>query len=122
MLKVGKIVGRMINFDSSLKKDNYSISRQTVKNIILRANKNNFEEDLKELDTPESIFVMADEKWISNQREQSNKTMVKSIVIYDDKKTVCKGRNVLVNKHTISKIGSSNLIWQDGLSYIDYFR
>lgn len=120
MMKVGKIVGRMINFDSSLKKDNYSISRQTVKNIILRANKNNFEEDLKELDTPESIFVMADEKWISNQREQSNKTMVKSIVIYDDKKTVCKGRNVLINKHTISKIGSSTDIWQDALSYIDY--
>lgn len=120
MLKVGKIVGRMINFDSSLKKDGYAIPRQTIKNIIMRANKDNFEEELIELETPNNIFVMADEKWVSNQKENCNNTMVKSIVIYDDKRTVSKGRNVLVNKHTISKIGSTSEIWQDALSYIDY--
>lgn len=120
MLKAGKIVGRMINFDSSLKKDNYAIPRQTVKNMVMRANKVNFEEDLKELDTPESIFVMADEKWVSNQRENNDNTMVKSVIIYDDKQTVYKGRNKLINKHTISKIGSSSEVWQESLSYIDY--
>ena len=121
MMKVGKIVGKMIHHDSSLKTDdNYAIPRQTIKNMIMRANKDNFEEELQELETPDSIFVMADEKWVSNQRENCDNTMVKSIVIYDDKKTVSKGRNVLVNKHTISKIGSASEIWQDALSYIDY--
>lgn len=121
MQKTGKIVGRMIKFNSSLKTDDtYSIPRQTIKNIIMRANKETFKEDLKELDTPDSIFVMADEKWVPNQREESDNTMVKSIVIYDDKKTISKGRNVLVNKHTISKIGPSEEIWQEALSYIDY--
>ena len=121
MMKVGKIVGKMIHHDSSLKTDdNYAIPRQTIKNMIMRANKDNFEEELQELETPDSIFVMADEKWVSNQRENCDNTMVKSIVIYDDKKTVSKGRNVLVNKHTISKIGSTSEIWQDALSYIDY--
>ena len=64
MLKVGKIVGRMINFNSSLNKDDWVIPRQTIKNMIIRANKNTFKEELKELDTPHSIFVMADEKWV----------------------------------------------------------
>ena len=120
MLKVGKIVGRLINFKSSINKDNWAIPRQTIKNMVVRANKENFIEELKELDTPNSIFVMADEKWVSNQREESKSTMIKSIVIYDDKKRVSKGRNVLINKHTISKIGSASDIWQDALSYIDY--
>lgn len=121
MQKTGKIVGRMINFDSSLKKDDYAIPRQTIKNMIMRStNNDNFKEELQELDTPESIFAMGDEKWVSNQREQQDNTMIKSIVVYDDKKQISKGRNVLVNKHTISKIGSPEEIWREALSYIDY--
>lgn len=122
MIKSGRQIGELINKRFNLNSKN-EISRQQVKNIIIKASKTNMEEELIELPTPQDIYVMADEKWVHNQREDDDKTMVKSVIVFDDKIKVSKNkakkpRNKLINKHVISGIKSD--IWKDTLSYIDY--
>jgi len=123
MIKVGRQIGEFIDKKVSIDNIKNEISRQQVKNIIKKASKRNIEEELIELDTPENVYVMADEKWVHNQREEDNKTMVKSVIVFDNKVNTSKQkakkvRSKLINKHVISGIKSE--IWQDTLSYIDY--
>ena len=121
-IKVGRQVGELIDKRVNIDSFKNEISRQQVKNIVFKASNMNIEADWIELNTPESIYVMADEKWIHNQREDKDKTMVKSVIIFDDKikesKNAKKIRSKLINKHVISGINTD--IWKDTLNYIDY--
>lgn len=74
------------------------ISRQLARNIMLRTD---FDVSYSNKETPNSITIMADEKWVSLQRELQNKLMVKSAVIYETIEQVSKGRTRLVNKSVL---------------------
>lgn len=122
MIKVGRQIGELIDKRVNLDNNKNEISRQQVKNIISKASKKNLEANLVELNTPENIYVMADEKWVHNQQEANDKTMVKSVIVFDNKIKVSKNakkiRSKLINKHIISSIDSD--IWKETLDYIDY--
>ncbi len=53
------------------------ISRQKARNILLRTDVSTVYSKLR---TPETITVMLDEKWVSLQREEQAKEMVKTAV------------------------------------------
>ncbi|MFA6753496.1 MAG: UPF0236 family protein [Bacilli bacterium] len=91
------------------------ISKQTIRNIILESELSNI--NPKELTTPETLYVMADEKFISVQNNNMKKIMVKSIVTFDGIKTI-NNRKCLKNKNifaTFSKKGPAN----DTLDYLN---
>jgi len=86
--EINELIGARVSLDSKTK----FLSRQTARNIILEAKI--AEQEDKELDTPEEIYIIADEKWIPTQRKKDGskhkkndhdkKVMVKSIVVFDD--------------------------------------
>lgn len=124
-IKVGKMIGEIISPKVNLESNRnlFNISRQQINNILIKASKIELDDTPHELDTPENIYVMADEKWVHNQREDNNSTMVKSAIIFEGVKTVSKfnaktKRNKTINKHVISSC--SNDIWLKTLNYIDY--
>ena len=100
------------------------LSRQAARNIILNSLLSN-EED-KQLDTPEEIYIIADEKWISTQKksdgskhkknDHDKKVMVKSIVVFDGYKYTSK-RRYLTNKKVFASY-DENIIDQS-LDYIN---
>lgn len=120
MIKIGSQVGAIIDSRINLEESKYrfSISRQTVRNIILKASKRLIDPFLTELNNPDKIYVMADEKYVYNQQEIKDKTMLKSVIIFEDYIPISKKRNKLKNRFVISKIGDN--IWSKVLDYIDY--
>ena len=71
------LIGNRISLESKCK----YLNRQTVRNIILDSKISN--PSYNELDTPETLYVIADEKFISTQNNNNEKVMVKSIVTFD---------------------------------------
>ena len=69
-----------------------------IRNIILDSKLSNPE--LKQLDTPETLYIIADEKWVHTQNNNNEDVMVKSIVVFDGIKD--KPRKSLNNKKTVS--------------------
>lgn len=74
---INNLIGNRVKIDSSFS----LISRQTVRNIILSSNLSY--PDIIELDTPDSLFVIADEKWIHTQNNNNQDVMSKSIVLFE---------------------------------------
>ena len=78
MIRTGQIVGEQMyaSFSTETKRKNYNISRQTVYNVM-----RNIHKLLPNIDrtktTPETLYVMADEKYIATQGSKHNKVMVK---------------------------------------------
>lgn len=62
------------------------------------------------IDTPDTLYVMADEKYIGAQ-DTNKDIMVKCFVAFDDVKTVSKNRNSLSNRFVFSSC--SNKPWKD---------
>lgn len=99
------------------------LSRQSARNIILKSLLS--EESGKELDTPEELYVIADEKWISTQakkdgskhkkNDHDKKVMVKSIVVFDGYNVVGK-RRYLNNKKVFASYDEN--ITTQSLDYI----
>ena len=59
--EINELIGNRVSLDK-----NYSLlSRQSARNIILKSLIS--EENDKQLDTPEELYIIADEKWISTQ-------------------------------------------------------
>lgn len=118
--QINELIGNRIYLD---KKVPY-LSRQSARNIILNSLVSN--ENDKELITPEEIYIIADEKWVSTQRKEdgskynkndhSKKVMVKSIVIFDGYKSIGK-RRYLLNKKVFASY-DENIINQS-LDYIN---
>lgn len=122
--KACRDINELIGNRVSLNKKYSFLSRQSARNIIL-SSLSSYEED-KELNTPEEIYIMADEKWISTQRKKDGskhkkndhdkKVMVKSIVIFDGYENIGKRRH-LNNKKVFASF-DENII-NESLDYIN---
>lgn len=107
-LKAGKIVGESIttikNISTDIRKK-YSIPRQSINNWINEWN--NPKIIYNSIDnTPDTLYVMADEKFIGCQ-DLDNDLMAKCFVIFEGLEKDGKNRNKLVNRMVISKYSSS---------------
>lgn len=121
MIKVGKIIGERIYSPFSLNPDKkyHSISRQTVKNI-LTTSKRIYLPMPRRKDTPETLYIMADEKWIPLQSHdaegKAKKEMVKAAVVFEDVGTYktsqrnVKKRHYLINKYI--HFDSESILWR----------
>lgn len=113
--QINEMIGKRVNLNSKAK----FLTRQSARNIILESL---IAEDIdEELETPEEIYIIADEKFIATQNnpsktKNSTKEMVKSIVIFDGYTEINK-RRILQNKRVFSA-RRDNIITQS-LDYIN---
>lgn len=122
--KVCREINELIGNRVSLNKKFSFLSRQSARNIIL--NSLTSEGNDKELDTPEELYIIADEKWIStqskkdgskhNKNDHDKKVMVKSIVVFDGYKVYGK-RRYLSNKKVFASYDEN--ITNQSLDYIN---
>ncbi|MEG1351363.1 MAG: UPF0236 family protein [Bacilli bacterium] len=98
----GRITGESISSLLDVCKNNVltHIPRQSVYNWISKWNTPSIKYDAA-LNTPSTLYVMADEKYIGSQ-DLDNDIMIKSCVIFEGVKKVGKNRNALINKLVIS--------------------
>ena len=98
MLKVGEVVGEQMHCSFSTKQErkNYNISRQTVYNILKSTHRLQPQIDRRS-NTPDLLYIMADEKFIPTQTEMKSKVMVRHAVLFEGFKKVS-NRNTLTNK------------------------
>ena len=113
--KVAKTINDMIGNRIKIDEPFQFISRQTIRNIILSSPLSNPE--IKELETPEDLYIMADEKFVSTQNNNNKDVMVKEIVVFDSK-TIKNNRTALNNKYTFASFNNS--IINDCLDYLYY--
>lgn len=90
-----------------------NISRQCIFNWIKKWNVPNIVP--KSIDTPNTLYVMADEKYIGAQNID-NDIMVKCFVTFEDVLNVSKNRNFLSNRFTFSTC--SNKPWKEFIDII----
>lgn len=113
--KVATMINDLIGNRIKLNKPFQYITKQTVRNIILKENLSNPE--LKELETPEDLYIMADEKFIATQNNDNKDAMIKEIVIFDGRETINK-RTILKNKMSFASFKSAPL--NECLDYMFY--
>ena len=111
MIKTGKDIGTFLNSPFSLNKDRLleTIPRQTIWKILHRFKR--IDMPITPLNTPKTLYVMADEKYIPAQRSDTNSLMTKEAIIHEGIKTIYKTinkqtgevytRNKLINPHRI---------------------
>lgn len=107
---INELIGNKIKLSDKIK----YLNRQTIRNIILDSKLSNPEK--KELDTPETIYIIADEKWVHTQNNDGKSVMVKSIVIFDG--IGGKKRKYLKNKRIFASYDNSLLT--ESLDYLYY--
>ena len=111
MIKVGSIIGDRIYapFATDAGRHQFNLSRQTVHNTLksslLVKQRFNASET-----TPKVLYIMADEKYISTQKENTGKVMIKSAVIFEGINKQ-KKRNTLERKTVYSSI--DECFWED---------
>lgn len=105
------LIGNRIKLKGKIK----YLNRQTVRNIILDAKISS--PSKKQLETPETIYIIADEKWCHTQNNNNQNVMVKSTVIFDSIKT--KPRRYLNNKRIFAGF-KGNKFLVDSLDYLYY--
>ena len=69
----------------------------------------------KSVDTPETLYIMADEKYIGSQNTDKD-IMVKCFVTFEDIKDICKNRRQLVNRSVFSCYSSK--AWPKFMDFI----
>lgn len=107
---INSLIGNRISIDS---KNNY-LSRQTIRNIVLKENISI--PKINKLKDTDVLYIIADEKWIPTQRNKGRKVMQKAIVVFDG--IISKhGRNILNNKRTFS--GRNECFIYDVIDYIE---
>lgn len=108
-----EVIGPKIKFEALTKQ--VRISRQLVANILSKIPKIKIIPN--ELDTPDTIFIMADEKWVARQGNDGKDTEVKLAVCFDayDRS---KKRTKLLNKHYVSSVAGVDSIRSELLDYI----
>lgn len=114
----GKNVTNMIGQRVHVNKRFFTISRQTVRNCILK-NRVASVAHTPNPHTPDTLFVMLDEKFVATQNNNNLDIMVKHAVIFSDIQKVKKhnNRHVLINKHTIATFKTG--IAKEILDYIN---
>lgn len=108
---INDLIGNRIKLEDKIK----YINRQTIRNIILDSKLSNPKQ--KQLDTPDTLYVIADEKWIHTQNNNNEDVMVKSIVVFDGIKD--KPRRTLKNKRIFAGF-KGNQFLDDTLDYLYY--
>jgi len=113
--KVAKIINDMIGKKIKLEEPFQYISKQTIRNIILSSPLS--KPKLKELDTPDDLYIMADEKFIATQNNNKEDVMIKEIVVFDGR-TTKNNRTTLKNKMTFASFKDRST--EDCLDYLYY--
>ena len=90
--KVAQIINDMIGNRIKIKEPYQYITKQTIRNIIL--NEKLSKPELQVLETPEDLYIMADEKYVSTQNNDNNDAMIKEIVIFDGREIKNKSRKI----------------------------
>lgn len=108
MIKVGKILGEMIfgHFSLNENRNFFSLSRQTIFKLLHRVKRistlpSSFE------DTPDTIYIMADEKFIpvqdkKNKCEKKRKQMVKMAICFDGRLHLYNKDNTPSKRYTLT--------------------
>lgn len=107
---VNDLIGNRITLDDKIK----YLNRQSVRNIILSSKLST--PSKKEIPTPKTLYIMADEKWVSTQNNKGKDVMVKSIVVFDSIEGI--KRKFLNNKHIFA--GFQNGFLDNILDYLYY--
>jgi hypothetical protein len=110
--KAGNLISEMIGNRIELSKD-CLLSRQIVRSIIIKSTMP--VPKYEQIDNVDTLYIMADEKFVHTQRNNKQDVMVKSIVVFDNIKKKNK-RVKLINKKIFSKHNGS--IIDDVLDYI----
>lgn len=108
---INDLIGNRIKLEDKVK----YLNRQTIRNIILDSKLSNPEQ--KQLDTPDTLYVIADEKWIHTQNNNNEDVMIKSIVVFDGIKD--NPRRTLKNKRIFAGF-KGNQFLDDTLDYLYY--
>ena len=114
--KVAKIINDMIGNRIKTKESYQYITRQTIRNIILSSPIS--KPEYKELETPEDLYIMADEKYVATQNNNNEDVMVKDIVVFDGREEK-NNRVRLKNKMSFSSFKGNDCV-NDCLDYL-YF-
>ncbi len=113
MIKTGQLIGDKIHslysLDASRKE--FSLSRQTVLNILKAYGEVLIEKQARVDETPSTLYIMADEKYISCQREASHSQMVKAAVIFEGITQLSASRKVI--DHKFVYLSSQPDFWSD---------
>ena len=107
---INSLIGNRVSIN---KKTTY-LSRQSIRNIILKENLSI--PKINKLNDTDVLYIIADEKWIPTQRNNSKKVMQKAIVVFDGI-TSKNNRNILNNKITFS--GRNENFIYDCITYIE---
>lgn len=110
--KTGCLISEMIGNRIELSKECF-LSRQIVRNIVIKSVLP--VPKYEQIDNIDTLFIMADEKFVHTQRNNKKDAMVKSIVVFDNIKKDNK-RVKLINKRIFSK--HNGAIIDDVLDYI----
>ena len=114
--KVAKIINDMIGNRIKTKESYQYITRQTIRNIILSSPIS--KPEYKELETPDDLYIMADEKFVATQNNNNEDVMVKDIVVFDGREEK-NNRVKLKNKMSFSSFKGNDCV-NDCLDYL-YF-
>lgn len=114
--KTASIINDIIGNRIKITKPYQYLSKQTVRNIILSATLSKPEP--VELQTPDDLYIMADEKFIATQNNNNEDVMVKQIVVFDGRTSI-KKRISLNNKRIFASFNNSKYL-DDSLDYIYY--
>jgi hypothetical protein len=117
-IQSGELVGDMIGSKfKSMTESLYSrISRQTVYNVIKKADMDYAYEETK--DNIDTIYIQFDEKYVYTQGTNKLKKEIKAAVIYTGIKEEYTGRNILVDRHVITSLGFATELKHKCLDYI----
>ena len=108
---INELIGNRIKLKNKIK----YLNRQTIRNIILESITSI--PPKKELITPETLYIIADEKWVNTQNNDNKSVMVKSIVTFDSINTM--PRRQLNNKRIFAGF-KGNKFLNDALDYLYY--
>lgn len=106
--------GIRVFFDKD--KPELKISRQTIRNIILKSKL--LKPTDKYLGSHDTIYIMADEKYVHTQNNDNKDIQVKMATIFTGYMNKPYNRRSLVNKHYITSTKSSSDIWNKVVDYI----
>ncbi len=108
---INDLLGDRIKISNKIK----YLNRQTIRNIILDSKLSTPQN--KQLDTPDNLYIIADEKWVHTQNNNNQNIMVKSIVTFDGIND--KPRKNLNNKRIFAGF-KGNKFLDDTLDYLYY--
>ena len=108
--KVAKYLNDLIGNRVSINNKHKFFSRQSIRNILLKAKLSTIESKQKNY-TPHTLYIIADEKWIPTQNNDNKKIMEKSVVIFEG-----------INNHKILNkmifASNDNSFLHDSINYI----